>query len=203
MAERIRTCIICGNNSSTLHVLPNKKEQRKRWLEFIFGRAPVYYSAWLVVCSDHFEPSDFTNYGAYSSGFVSKLSLKPGSVPSRRSTTSSQANTSHTLMPPPLSTDPPTQLPMVTVKEEAEEEIPTSLCVGDKCYTVDLGSPSEFIVDEECLLELFKSCRKCNQRCIVQKDVDGLKIVVVQSCGVCLSRFEWTNLPDEDRQPDS
>uniref|UniRef100_A0A1A8QE93 THAP domain-containing protein 1 n=2 Tax=Nothobranchius TaxID=28779 RepID=A0A1A8QE93_9TELE len=196
MAERIRTCIICGNNSSTLHFLPNKKQLRKRWLEFIFGRPPVYYSAWLVVCSDHFEPSDFTNYDAYSSGSVSKLSLKPGSVPSRRPATSSQASTT-----PPLSTDPSTQRPLG--QEEAEEEFPTSLTVGDKCYPVDLGSPSEIVVEEECLLELFKSCRKCNQRCIVQRDVNGLKIVVIQSCGVCLSRFEWTNLPEEDERLDA
>lgn len=109
MAEHVRACFICGGNTSTLHFLPKKEDLRKKWLEFVFGKPPAKYNARLVICSNHFEQNDFTNYGAYSSGFVSKLSLKAGSVPSRRSITNSQASTSHTLMPTPLDTSTQTE----------------------------------------------------------------------------------------------
>ncbi|XP_070837178.1 uncharacterized protein [Chaetodon trifascialis] len=83
-------------------------------------------------------------------------------------------------------------------KEEKEDEFSTSLSVGDGHYLVDLGSSSEFIVDEECILQLFKSCRECNRQCTVRKHVKGLKLVVYQVCCFCQSRCKWTNLPDED-----
>ena len=89
MAEQVCACFICGNKTSTLHVLPKKEELRKKWLEFIFGTPPAKYHAKLDLCSDQFDQSDFSNFGAYSSGFASRLSLKPDSVPWQRSTTSS------------------------------------------------------------------------------------------------------------------
>ncbi|XP_070683833.1 uncharacterized protein [Pempheris klunzingeri] len=82
--------------------------------------------------------------------------------------------------------------------EDEDEEFSTSLSVGDGRYLVDLGSSSEFIVDEECILQLFKSCRECNRQCTVRKHVNGLKLVVNQACCFCQSRFKWTNLPDDD-----
>ncbi|KAG7223709.1 hypothetical protein INR49_015436 [Caranx melampygus] len=84
------------------------------------------------------------------------------------------------------------------VQEGEEEEFSTTLSVGDGRYLVDLGSSSEFIVDEECILQLFKLCRECNKQCSVRKRVQGLKIVVHQTCCFCQSRFTWTNLPDAD-----
>ncbi|XP_026158835.1 uncharacterized protein LOC113128021 isoform X2 [Mastacembelus armatus] len=88
--------------------------------------------------------------------------------------------------------------------EDEDEEFSTSLSVGDGHYLVDLGSSSEFIVDEECILQLFKSCRKCNRRCNVRKHVKGLKLVIYQACRFCHSRCKWTNLPDnEDNKDDS
>ncbi|XP_061578320.1 uncharacterized protein LOC133444500 [Cololabis saira] len=81
---------------------------------------------------------------------------------------------------------------------EDDEEFSTSLSVGDGRYLVDLGSSSEFIVDEKCLLELFKSCRECSRQCSVRKRVNGLKIIVNQMCHFCENRFQWTNLPDDD-----
>lgn len=62
----------------------------------------------------------------------------------------------------------------------------------------DSLSSSEFIVDEECILQLFKSCRQCNRHCTVRKQVKGLQLVINQKCGFCESRWRWTNLPDED-----
>ncbi|XP_076585082.1 uncharacterized protein LOC143319765 isoform X1 [Chaetodon auriga] len=83
-------------------------------------------------------------------------------------------------------------------KEDKDDEFSTSLSVGDGHYLVDLGSSSEFIVDEECILQLFKSCRECNRQCTVRKQVKGLKLVVHQACCFCQSRCKWTNLPDDD-----
>ncbi|XP_071361364.1 uncharacterized protein [Trachinotus anak] len=87
--------------------------------------------------------------------------------------------------------------------QEDDEEFSTSLSVGDGRYLVDLGSSSEFIVDEECILQLFKSCRECNKQCSVRKRVQGLKLVVYQACCFCESRYTWTNLPDEDEDDGS
>ncbi|XP_041838025.1 uncharacterized protein LOC121637809 isoform X2 [Melanotaenia boesemani] len=86
--------------------------------------------------------------------------------------------------------------------EDEEEEFSTSLSVADGHHLVDLGSSSEFIVDEECILELFKSCQKCNRRCTITKNIQGLKLVVYQTCCFCQNYFEWSNLPDEDDKPD-
>ncbi|XP_036000789.1 uncharacterized protein LOC110368069 isoform X2 [Fundulus heteroclitus] len=83
-------------------------------------------------------------------------------------------------------------------KENKDEDgdISASLSVGDGYYLVDLGSSSEFVVDEACILELFRSCQRCSRHCRVMKRVQGLKIVVNQRCCYCDNRFEWTNLPD-------
>ncbi|KAM4585154.1 uncharacterized protein PAE49_004488 isoform 2-T2 [Odontesthes bonariensis] len=88
------------------------------------------------------------------------------------------------------------------VQADEDEESNTSLSVGDGHYMVDLGSSSELIVDEECILELFKKCRKCNRQCTVRKNVTGLKLVVNQTCCFCQHHFRWTNLPDEDYDKD-
>lgn len=60
-------------------------------------------------------------------------------------------------------------------------------------------SPSEFIIDEDCILQLFKTCRKCMRLCTVRKQVKGLKLVVQQTCAFCQSCYKWTNLPDDDK----
>ncbi|XP_040002804.1 uncharacterized protein LOC120800629 [Xiphias gladius] len=89
------------------------------------------------------------------------------------------------------------------IQEDEDEEFSTSLSVGDGRYLVDLGSSSEFIVDEECILQLFRSCRECNRQCTVRKHVRGLKLVVYQTCCYCQSSCKWTNLPDDDDKDDS
>ncbi|XP_041640297.1 uncharacterized protein LOC121507951 isoform X2 [Cheilinus undulatus] len=83
------------------------------------------------------------------------------------------------------------------VEGNKDEDYNTSLIVGDGLHFVDLASSSEFIVDEECILKLFKSCRKCNRQCRVTKRVKGLKLVVSQACCYCENRAKWTNLPDD------
>ncbi|XP_044047151.1 uncharacterized protein LOC122873898 isoform X4 [Siniperca chuatsi] len=84
------------------------------------------------------------------------------------------------------------------IQDDEDEEFSTSLSVGDGRYLVDLGSSSEFIVDEECILQLFESCQECNRQCTVRKQINGLKLVVYQTCCFCGSRCKWTNLPDDD-----
>ncbi|XP_060908900.1 uncharacterized protein LOC132985721 isoform X1 [Labrus mixtus] len=81
--------------------------------------------------------------------------------------------------------------------EKNEDEVNSSFIVGDGHHMVDLGSPSEYVVDEECILQLFKSCRECNKQCKIRKQVKGLKIVINQACCYCEHRFKWTNLPDD------
>lgn len=66
------------------------------------------------------------------------------------------------------------------------------------CIFTDSLSSSEFIVDEESILQLFKTCRECSRKCLVRKHVKGLKLVVYQTCRFCQSHRTWTNLPDED-----
>lgn len=66
------------------------------------------------------------------------------------------------------------------------------------CIFSESLSSSEFVVDEECILQLFKSCKECSRQCTVRKHVKGLKIVVSQACCFCESRYKWTNLPDDD-----
>ncbi|XP_060789628.1 nidogen-2 isoform X2 [Neoarius graeffei] len=121
MSEQVRACAICGSNTSTLHVLPKIEEVKKKWLEFIFGTPPAKYNATLVLCSDHFNHSDFSNFGAFSSGFALRLFLIPGSVPPRRSTTSSQAtNTSVSINLATLRSFIPAQI-LVDCESRAEQ----------------------------------------------------------------------------------
>ncbi|XP_028273481.1 uncharacterized protein LOC114443538 isoform X2 [Parambassis ranga] len=84
------------------------------------------------------------------------------------------------------------------VGPDDDEKVSMSLSVGDGHYLVDLGSSSEFIVDEECLLELFKSCWECNKQCTVRQQAKGLKVVINQACCFCESQSKWTNLPEKD-----
>ncbi|TNM85509.1 hypothetical protein fugu_007780 [Takifugu bimaculatus] len=79
---------------------------------------------------------------------------------------------------------------------EEAEDFTISLSVGDGRHLVDLGSSSESIVDEECILELFESCRTCHRRCSFRKRVTGLKLEITQKCRLCQSCWRWTNLPD-------
>ncbi|XP_030587311.1 uncharacterized protein LOC115781660 [Archocentrus centrarchus] len=87
-------------------------------------------------------------------------------------------------------------------QEDGNRKFRTSLSVGDGRHLVDLGSSSEIIVDEECILQLLESCRECSRQCTVRKAVKGLKLVVYQECGFCKSRCKWTNLPDDDDDKD-
>lgn len=91
MAEQARSCFMCGGKTTSMFHLPKDEDLKKKWLEFIFGSIPTSYPKSLVVCAKHFQDSDFANLGAYNSGYASKLVMKPGSSPSVRSTTTSQA----------------------------------------------------------------------------------------------------------------
>lgn len=83
-------------------------------------------------------------------------------------------------------------------KGKMDDEYKASFIVGDGLHFVNLGSSSELVVDEECLLQLFRWCRRCRRQCSVRKRVKGLKLVVSQACCFCSNRCRWTNLPDDD-----
>ncbi|XP_074546810.1 uncharacterized protein LOC141805591 isoform X1 [Halichoeres trimaculatus] len=81
-------------------------------------------------------------------------------------------------------------------KKDADK-FKNSLTVGDGHHLVDLGSSSEFVVQEECILQLFRTCRACSRHCTVRKQVKGLQLVVSQVCCYCNNLCQWTNLPDD------
>lgn len=64
--------------------------------------------------------------------------------------------------------------------------------------SLDSISSTEFVVEEKCLIELFKTCRGCGKKCAVRKQVKGLKLEISQYCVHCQRCWNWTNLPDDD-----
>ncbi|XP_078146538.1 uncharacterized protein LOC139930202 isoform X2 [Centroberyx gerrardi] len=83
---------------------------------------------------------------------------------------------------------------------EAWDCLGASTYVDDGQYLVDLESPSQHIVDEECILQLFRTCLECNKQCTVRKRVKGLELVVYQACYFCHCRCKWTNQPEPATQ---
>ncbi|XP_071382060.1 uncharacterized protein [Centroberyx affinis] len=81
---------------------------------------------------------------------------------------------------------------------EAWDCLGASTYVDDGQYLVDLESPSQHIVDEECILQLFRTCLECNKQCTVRKRVRGLQLVVYQACYFCHCRCKWTNQPEPE-----
>ncbi|XP_029907330.1 uncharacterized protein LOC115359125 [Myripristis murdjan] len=79
---------------------------------------------------------------------------------------------------------------------EARECLSTSTGVDDGQYLLDLESPTQHVVDEECILQLFRSCLECNKQCTVRKRVRGLRLVVYQACYYCHCRCKWSSQPE-------
>lgn len=88
MAEETCTCLICGNNTSTMQLFPKKEDVAKKWLEFLYERQPATYCKTLVLCSTDFDNSDFKKFGTWGRGFALRFLLKPGSA--QRQESSSQ-----------------------------------------------------------------------------------------------------------------
>lgn len=84
-----KRCVVmfCNNtndNNVSLHQFPNDAVIARKWITFVNVKRED--EGWVPgtghICSDHFRPDDYENYGAYLRGYTSKLILKKGSVPS-------------------------------------------------------------------------------------------------------------------------
>lgn len=54
---------------------------------------------------------------------------------------------------------------------------------------------NKYIVYEDNLLQLFKSCPSCNQRCTVEKNVQGTLLSITQTCTHCEDSSTWKSQP--------
>ncbi|KAJ8356128.1 hypothetical protein SKAU_G00189220 [Synaphobranchus kaupii] len=65
-----------------MHALPRDTALRQDWMNFIFfNKVPENVSQHLRLCTAHFSPDCIENQARYNAGFVSKLLLTPGAVP--------------------------------------------------------------------------------------------------------------------------
>nr|XP_055053310.1 uncharacterized protein LOC129438558 isoform X1 [Misgurnus anguillicaudatus] len=76
-----RRCFFRCDNKTTLYALPKADEIKNQWLEFMFHAIPAQYSQKLTLCSRHFLSDCFVNLHEFEAGFVQRLILKDGSVP--------------------------------------------------------------------------------------------------------------------------
>ncbi|XP_027141232.1 uncharacterized protein LOC113747104 [Larimichthys crocea] len=59
-------------------------------------------------------------------------------------------------------------------------------------------SPSQFVVHEDRLMELFERCPLCTGSCVVSKTVTGTLLQVKQSCAHCQYLHQWSSQPAEN-----
>ncbi|XP_059181029.1 uncharacterized protein LOC131959829 [Centropristis striata] len=84
----------CTNQHKCLFSVPASEEKRKPWLVIIYGKdVPATVSTNLNICAHHFTADCFANIGQYNAGFASKMTLKDGSVPTIRDTTTVESVT--------------------------------------------------------------------------------------------------------------
>ncbi|KAG9266257.1 hypothetical protein AMEX_G20781 [Astyanax mexicanus] len=146
------------------------------------------------------------------------LILKPGSVPSRRSTTSSQPSTSQTLVTPIIhtstQTDPPsllcraTQLSRGTLgphfrsKGTQTESFITTQSISsviEPSQITDTSSTGykdfKYIVFEKNLMELFETCPVCSRLSDVKTYRRGTFVSIIQKCHHCQYSKKWKSQP--------
>nr|XP_061819615.1 uncharacterized protein LOC133608416 [Nerophis lumbriciformis] len=74
----------CTDRHTSLHRLPNKKDIRAKWIQFIYdGNVPASVGKTLLVCANHFASDNLIHL---DSGLSARLSVKHGSVPTVRAT---------------------------------------------------------------------------------------------------------------------
>ncbi|XP_056628287.1 glycerol-3-phosphate acyltransferase 4-like isoform X2 [Triplophysa dalaica] len=76
-----RVCVLRCETKSVLFQLPKQERLREKWLQFIFQRIPKGYNPRVVLCARHFTDDCFDNLGAFSAGYVKRLSLREGAIP--------------------------------------------------------------------------------------------------------------------------
>ncbi|XP_057217923.1 uncharacterized protein LOC130571156 [Triplophysa rosa] len=92
-----RRCVLSCETKSVLFSLPKTELLRKQWLKLIFTTTPKEYNPSLLLCARHFTEDCFINLGAFTAGYIKRLSLKDGAVPTlfgRVTSTESQHSTS-------------------------------------------------------------------------------------------------------------
>ncbi|XP_056304129.1 piggyBac transposable element-derived protein 4-like [Danio aesculapii] len=76
-----KRCYFHGGCAFSLFSLPRGREQREKWLQFIFNSVPESYKKDITLCARHFTKNCFQNYSQFTAGFGLKLVLKEGAVP--------------------------------------------------------------------------------------------------------------------------
>ncbi|XP_056596027.1 uncharacterized protein si:ch211-236l14.1 isoform X2 [Triplophysa dalaica] len=76
-----RVCVLRCETKSVLFQLPKQERLREKWLQFIFQRIPKEYNPRVVLCARHFTDDCFDNLGAFTAGYVKRLSLRVGEIP--------------------------------------------------------------------------------------------------------------------------
>lgn len=72
-------CDKTNEDGVSLHQFPSDKKVCDKWIKFVLAKRDA--KTWTPgtsghICSDHFLPSDYQDYGARMAGFSSKLLLK-------------------------------------------------------------------------------------------------------------------------------
>lgn len=81
-------CNKTNDDGVSLHRFPKDERIRRQWISFVRQKRDP--KTWKPgsghICSDHFTPDDYTNYGLKLAGFATKLVLKTDAIPSRQVT---------------------------------------------------------------------------------------------------------------------
>ncbi|XP_057183573.1 uncharacterized protein LOC130550184 isoform X1 [Triplophysa rosa] len=141
-----RSCVLCSETKSVLFSLPKEELLRKKWLLFIFQTTPKEYKPNVLLCARHFTEDCFINLGAFTAGYIKRLSLKDVAIPTLFgpvSSTESQPSTSQqTIVSPQVSslcktaevgcqTDSPQKVLAVTQTDElSKTSVGTQLSIG-------------------------------------------------------------------------
>ncbi|PWA33626.1 hypothetical protein CCH79_00007512, partial [Gambusia affinis] len=80
MAQMERRCILNCDAQQIRFGLPERADQKEKWLRFIFNSIPKQYQSDLVLCAHHFTKGCFLNWSKWSE----KLQLRDGAVPTLR-----------------------------------------------------------------------------------------------------------------------
>ena len=70
----------------SMHKFPTEEKVRRQWVSFVRQKRDT--DSWKQgsghICSDHFTPEDYHDYGMKVAGYASKMLLKKNAIPSRQ-----------------------------------------------------------------------------------------------------------------------
>ncbi|XP_073716793.1 uncharacterized protein [Misgurnus anguillicaudatus] len=118
-----RQCVFSCKGKFALFSLPKNEDQKNQWLKFIFTTIPQQYNKPLWLCSRHFTDDCFSNLCEFKAGFLKRLTMKEGSLPTLYGPTS--------ISEPLPSTSQQIELPNILfVEVECQTEPPHTKSVG-------------------------------------------------------------------------